>query len=188
LAQPEPPKPMWPQAFSVPFTANVLDVQMYGIASSLSYDWTARAERIDFKGGCPASAGSPGDNQTCVFIFNKDGGYFIQSGKCCQAVNVGPPSPNWISTLSLSDQNPSVNGKNTVNHWKGGTPVHNYWTLDGPKANTNPSTLLVEDIYEQWNFDSAFSVGPQNPSNFVLPPNCASKCPSNTKIYHPHRQ
>jgi hypothetical protein len=62
----------------------------------------------------------------------------------------------------------------SVNQFKGGDPVHNWYAS---VAGNQPVFLLVEDVYEAWAWTAlAWNVRPQDPSLFVLPANCTPSC------------
>ena len=121
--------------------------------------------------GCPVDE-TP---DACTMIFNATAGYLIKNGQCCRTAEVGLPNPNWIENLQYLDTTFTY-GVKTL-HFRGGTPKHNYYVVNTPTQ--SPSLLLVEDIYEAWQFLEPFQLGPQNPKDFVLPANCSNACSNN---------
>ena len=165
----------WPTAFSVHFAASVFNtsnpqITVAGSPAVMYYDYQQRAQRLSFAAGCPVDV----SNGSCDFIFNASGGYLIthSDGQCCRQAVVGPPRPDWITNLDFVDTAMSYGQK--VLHFRGGTPKHNYYIL--PNTQQSAALLVVEDIYEVWQFVEDFRVGPQDPSVFLLPGNCSNTC------------
>jgi hypothetical protein len=188
----------WPTAFSVRFTASVFNstplVTVAGSPAVMFYDYNHRSQRLSFAAGCKQrkcsirhsrhTPAGPVDisNGACDFVFNATSGYLIthSDGQCCRQAAVGPPRPDWVSNLQFVDT-AFVYGEKTL-HFRGGTPKHNYYVR--PNAQQSAALLVVEDIYEVWQFLEDFHIGPQDPGLFALPGNCSNTC-SNTLMMMP---
>lgn len=156
--------PTWPKAFSARFETTILEFNIFSANSSLYYDYTIPAQRIDFD---VCSDGTPG---ACSLIFVSSGAYRLsyEDGTCCKVAPVGPPFPTWPTILAYNGTS-RVLGQD-VDVWVGGTPVHRLF--HNPQTNSM-AFLLVEDIYEQWAVQEPFRLGPQDPALFELPSHCS---------------
>eukprot|EP01100_Stratorugosa_tubuloviscum_P001486 TRINITY_DN132_c2_g3_i1.p1 TRINITY_DN132_c2_g3~~TRINITY_DN132_c2_g3_i1.p1 ORF type:complete len:237 (-),score=90.22 TRINITY_DN132_c2_g3_i1:83-730(-) len=179
--------PAWPDSFSAPFLLTVYGFRIIGGPSMIYFDWTQKAQRLDFNQGCPVT-GDP--LQPCSVLFTSTQAFLITNNgsSCCCTAHVGTLPPTWTQVMSYNGSGPAY-GK-YVDWWRWDDDpslIHNYLTI--PPLNT-ALYLLVQDIYEEWVFTEPFNVGPQSKDLFVVPSNCKPSCSFKTyestfhKIYN----
>ncbi len=121
---------------------------MIGAASHLYYDWSKRAQRLDFALCAANAVMSP-----CTVIFNATGAYLLQNNMCCQTAPVGTLPPTWTSALQYNLS--TVAYGEPVALFRGGQPIHDYYNSE----RGTPVFLQVEDVHLSSSSSSSGAVG-----------------------------
>jgi len=94
---PTNPCPPWPPSFSITFNATVLQFGIIGAPSVLYYDYTQKAQRIDFS-LCAAT----GKFNPCTVLFTATDVYTIENQKCSVQKGIGTLPPDWTKILTFN--------------------------------------------------------------------------------------